>query len=87
MGADYADPVPSGRAGSSVIAVLWGPCWRGQRRKPLRPFRATDLHSLVPSSAEGSGKQDKGEGRRYMVSEDRWALLHGSSVLLVRSSR
>ena len=86
MGADYADPVPSGRAGLSMIVVLWEQHWRDQRRKPLCPFGATYLRSLMRSSAEGSSKQNKGEGRGYMVSEDRQALIHGSSTVLVRLS-
>lgn len=86
MGADYADPVPSGRAGLSVIAVLWGQHWRHQHGKPVCPFRATYLCSLVQSSAEGSSKQNKGEGRRYMASKDRQALIHGSSMVLVKPS-
>lgn len=63
MGADYADPVPSGRTGLSVITVLQGQHWRDQHREPVCPFRAADLCSLMQSSAEGSSK-NKGEGRR-----------------------
>lgn len=41
-----------------------GTALEGSVQEPIWPFRASYLHSLVQSSAEGSSKQYKGKARR-----------------------
>lgn len=41
-----------------------GTALEGLMQEPIWPFKASYLHSLVQSSAEGSSKQYKGKARR-----------------------